>query len=144
MDDVKATLSKIPKSHFHLVKQYKFHIQDGNTLNNDKKHVGEIDEKNKKITVAAPWNYGREFTILHEVAHAVWKYKMTPDLKKEWEQLIKKTKKEMMEKNKENKDSIDQNPEELFSMAYANTYAKHKNETYAHDAWNNFIKAVPQ
>ncbi len=141
MVDVKKTVLKIPKSHQKLIKGYKFKPEDGSTLGNDGKHVGEIDEKKKHIKVAAGWNYGREFTTLHELAHAVWKYMMTPKLKKEWEKLIKNTKQEQKDdQKKDTKDSLDQNPEEVFCMAYGATYSKHPPKTYSHDAWVNFIK----
>jgi len=144
-DDIKQTLNKIPASHKKLVHDYKFKSEGGNTLKGDQKHVGEIDEKKKHIKVAAPYNYSRETTILHEIAHAVWKFVLTPDLKKQWSHLLKKTKDEHKDKtNKAAKDSLDQNDEEIFCMSYANAYTKHKNATYNHDAWDNFIKALPK
>lgn len=129
--DVKKTLKKIPKKHFELIKKYKIHFEPNNTLKGDAKHIGFIDEKNKKIKIAAPWNYSREFTLLHEVAHAVWKYMLDRNDKKEWKKIVKNT------KNKQN-----QNDEELFCMAYANYYAKHKVEIHNHETWNEFIKNI--
>jgi hypothetical protein len=141
MGDVKEAVLKIPKSHQKLIQDYKIKPESGSTLSNDGKHVGEIDEKKKHIKVAAPWNYSREFTFLHELAHAVYKYMMTPALKKEWKKLIESTKQEHKKDQKDDaKDSLDQNPEELFCHVYAAVYSKHPPTTYAHDAWNNFVK----
>lgn len=141
MSDMEATVVKTPKSHQKLIKDYKIKPQGNSTLDNDGKHVGEIDEKKKHIKIAAPWNYSREFTVLHELAHAVYKYLMTPELKKEWKSLVDSTKQEhKKDQKKEAKDSLDQNPEEIFCMTYAATYSKHPPTTYSHDAWSNFIK----
>lgn len=129
--DVKKTFNKLPKSHYNLIKKYKIEFEPNNTLKGDDGHIGFIDEENKKIKVAAPWNYGREFTLLHEVGHAVWKYLVDNKNKKEWEKIVKNT------KNKQK-----QNDEELFCMAYANYYAKHKIEIHNHENWNNFIKNI--
>ena len=129
--DVKKTLRKIPKKHYDLIKKYKIEFQPNNTLKGDSDHIGFIDEEKNKIKIAAPWNYGREFTLLHEIAHAVWKYKVSKEKKEEWEKIVKQT------KNKQN-----QNDEELFCMAYANYYAKHKVEIHNHENWNKFIKSL--
>jgi hypothetical protein len=130
--DLKGTLKKLPKLHAALVKKYNFKFEKGNTLNKSGEHVGEIDEKKNKITVAAPWRYGREFTVLHEIAHAVYKYLVDKNLRKEWAKIVKGT-----------KDKQDQNDEELFAMAYANTYAHHKIEIHNHPEWESFIKKLP-
>jgi hypothetical protein len=129
LNDVKNTLAKVPKKHAALLKGYKFIFEKGNSLKGDSEHIGCIDEKKKTVTIAAPWNYGREFTLLHELAHAVWKYFVSEEKRKEWMQIIKKT------KNKQN-----QGGEELFSMSYACTYAKHKIEIHNHPEWEKFIK----
>ena len=127
--DVESMLQKLPKRHQNLVKSYKFKYIPTNTLKNDKTHVGEIDEKGKTITVAAPWNYGREFTTLHEIAHMIWDYLLTDDEKENWKKIFKK------EKHK-------QGAEESFCMAYANTYASHKDVEHTHDTWEKFIKGI--
>lgn len=130
--NVQALIKKLPKGHQKLLKGYKFKYQGGNTLKGDDGHIGVIFKD--KITVAAPWNYGREFTTLHEIAHLVWEYKMTPELKKEWNTISKKN-------PKQNQD----NSEENFAMAYACHYAKHKVKVHDHPEWHNFIKnKVPQ
>ncbi len=125
------TLGKLPKAHAALVKGYKWSFQDGNTLDGDDKHVGVIDDKKKKITVAAPWNYGREFTALHEIAHRVWEKYMTKELRAEWSKVVKK-----------NKDRMKQNDEELFCMAYANAYANQQVVVHTHPAWEKFVKSL--
>lgn len=130
-NDIKKTLGKIPRKHYSLIKKYKIKLEPDNTLKNDKDHIGFIDEKNKKIKVAAPWHYGREFTLLHEIAHSVWKYLVSSKNKKKWKKIVKNT------KNKQK-----QNDEELFCMAYANYYAKNKIEIHNHEKWNEFIKLL--
>lgn len=125
--NVQQLLKKLPAGHRNLLKGYKFKYQGGNTLKGDDGHIGVIYQD--KITVAAPWNYGREFTTLHEIAHLVWEYKMTPKLKNEWKEIVSKT------KNKQK-----QIPEELFCMAYACHYAKHKIKIHDHPEWHEFIK----
>lgn len=138
--DVKKLLEKIPKGHKKLTHGVKFNYTGNNTLNGDKKHVG-VFHKNK-ITVAAPWNYSREFTTLHEIAHIVWENKMTPELKKKWSSLVKSAKKGLKRKDIAFS-SLNQNMEEIFAMCYANYYAKHKILTYYHPKWMKFIASLP-
>jgi len=130
--DVKESLGKLPKKHAALVKGYKFKFLSTNTLS-DGENIGFIDEEKKTITIASPWNYGREFTFLHEVGHAVWKYIVDRKKKKEWIEIVKRT-----------KEKQDQNDEELFCMAYANEYANHQDVIHDHPEWSKFIKSLPQ
>ena len=132
-NDLKKLLSKIPKSHKNLVKDFKFTYTKNNTLNGDKKHIGVIYKD--KIEIAAPWNYSREFTTLHEIAHMVWAYKMSSKLKNEWKKISKKT-------LKDNKNINEKDPEELFCMAYAQYYAKNKITKFDHPEWEKFIKQL--
>ena len=130
--NVKALIKKLPKGHQKLLAGYKFKFQAGNTLDGDDGHVGVVYKN--KITVAAPWNYSRSFTTLHEIAHVVYQYKMTKELKKEWAEIVKKN------PNPQEKDA-----EENFAMAYACFYSKHKVETYNKPTWMDFIKnKVPE
>ena len=87
--DVRKTLEKIPKWHADLVRGYEIYFQPHNTLKGDEGHIGFIDEDKKKIVVSSPWNYGREYTLLHEIGHAVWKYILDDDDKKEWKKILK-------------------------------------------------------
>jgi len=128
VNDVRKLLNKLPKSHAQLVNGFKWKFQSGNTLHGDDEHVGYMDDQNKEIAVAAPWNYGREFTILHEIAHRVWGSILTPEIKKEWKQIVKNTSKKQ-----------DQGAEELFCMAYAATYCKNPPTIHDHETWKNFI-----
>lgn len=139
--DVKRTLEKIPKKHSDLVRDYKIVFQKSNTLKGDKNHIGLIDEKEKTITIAAPWNFSREFTILHEIAHAVYA-KMEEKAKEQWSQIIKNNIKNQIKKNPQAKDSLKQNPEEIFCNCYANFYCKHKNSTYENPNWKDFIEKI--
>ena len=132
--DLKETLGKIPALHRKLASRYKFVFQPGNELKGDGEHIGLIDDKNKTITVAAPWNYGREYTVLHEIGHLIWNGLLNNDKHQEWTSIVKKT------KNKQG----GQDSEELFCMAYANTYAHHKVLIHTHDEWEKFIKRLPK
>jgi hypothetical protein len=131
--DVQSTLRKIPESHRKLVAGYQFKFQPGNTLKHDKESIGEVDEAKKTIIVCAPWHYGRQMTVLHEIGHLVWKYFVSNEEKKTWKELCKKTK--MDKKNR-------QNAEETFCMSYASTYSKHPLTTYCKPAWEKFIKSI--
>jgi hypothetical protein len=133
--DVRRTLKRIPAAHAALVKDYKFVFQPTNCLRGDNKHIGLIDEKNKTITIAAPWNYGREYTLLHEVGHAVWKYILDDDKRAEWKKLLGPVR-------KRNKRDLDQNDEEIFCMAYAQAYAKNGLEKYDHDELVDFVRGL--
>jgi len=130
--DIKDTLKKIPAIHAKLVKNYDISLEDGNTLKKSSQHVGEIDEKKKKITVVGGWHYGKEIILLHEIAHCVWQYLMSKEQKKNWSKLIK-------DNNIKNKQ---ENEEELFCMTYAATYAKHPPKTYHNEILIKFIKTV--
>jgi hypothetical protein len=134
--NVLATIKKLPKKHQKLLHGYKFKYTPGNTLKGDDQHIGYIH--NYKIVVAAPWNYSREFTTLHEIAHLIYEYIMTTELKKEWEKLFKKEKINMTKCS-----ALDQNSEEIFCMVYAATYAKHPPKTYMNKNWQSFIKRLP-
>ena len=129
--DILGTLSKIPPSHAALVKGYTFKLQGGNTLSDDDDHIGYVQEDPKEIVVAAPWNYGREFTMLHEIGHRVYD-KLSGDLKKRWAVIVYQTPKRQK-----------QSPEELFCMAYAAAYSKHPPVIHYHKAWLKFIYNLP-
>lgn len=133
--DIKKTLSKLPPSHAALVRGFKWKFHGGNTLNGDDEHVGYMDDHSKEIAVAAPYNYGREFTILHEIGHKVWEKFVLSNtvLVKEWTQIVNRT------KNKQK-----QSPEELFCHAYANFYTKNKIVIHNHPEWKDFIGNLPQ
>jgi len=124
--NINATLKKIPKKHRKLLNGFKIHFSGHNTLEGDKNHIGSIYMD--KIKIAAPWNYGREFTLLHEIAHLLWEKIITDEQKKEWSKVVKK-----------NKHRLKQNDEELFCMAYANTYARHKIKVHTNSDWEKFI-----
>ena len=131
MTDVNQTLGKIPKKHRALFKGYKYVFEPNHTLNGDDDHIGFVDEENKTIKICAPWNYGREYTLLHEIAHGVWKYEVTKKEKKEWKKIVKNT-----------KDKQNQGAEELFAMAYANAYAHRKIQIHTHPKWEKFITKI--
>src|SRR5581483_5670351 len=90
--NLRDTMNKVPASHRKLIRGYSFHWQAGNTLKGDDEHVGIIDPKKKSVTIAAPWNYGREFTLLHELGHLVWAFFVNKKLRDEWAGIVKQTK----------------------------------------------------
>lgn len=137
--NVEKLLSTLPSGHKKLLQGYKFRYTPGNTLNGDNQHIGYIHKD--KIVVAAPWNYSRSFTTLHEIAHLVWEYLMSPKLRKEWSALVDKTKKEQMSKfdKKAQKEALKQNDEEIFCMSYAATYSNHAPVVWYNADWHKFM-----
>jgi hypothetical protein len=133
-EDLKKTLAKLPQRHRDVVKDYKFVFQPSNGLKGDPKHIGFIDEEKKTITVAAPWNHSREYTLLHEVGHAVWKHFVREKEKKEWRRILAAHRK----KHK----NLDQEHEEMFCMLYAQYYAKNKLEKYDHKELLDFVAKI--
>lgn len=133
--DVRKTLGKIPKKHADLVKDYEIIFEPSNTLKGDDDHIGLIDEKKKRITIAAPWNYGREFTLLHEVGHAVWKFILDSKKKSEWSAMLEK------ERSK-NKKNLMQDDEEIFCMVYAQIYTKNKIKKYDKKNLIRFVSKI--
>jgi hypothetical protein len=134
MKDVKDTLRKIPKKHAALVKGWKFDFQDGNGVKGDYEHIGWMDRAKKTITVAAPWNYGRQYAFLHEVGHLVWETFVTKEMRKEWGKILKNTKAPRQH----------QSEEEMFCMAYGATYAKNVPSIHDHETWKEFIRKLPK
>lgn len=130
--DILNTLSKIPQSHAALVKGYTFKFQGGNTLDGDDDHIGYVQDDPKVIVVAAPWNYGREFTLLHEIGHRVHE-KLPKEYHHRWAQIVART-----------PDKQPQSPEELFCMAYACHYAKNKITIHDHPEWHKFVEELPK
>lgn len=138
--DFQKTINKIPKKHYNLIKDYNIKFESGDVVSNDKNYIGIIDEKNKIIKISCPWYYSREFTFLHEIAHSVWKHILSDDNVKNWKQICKKY--NIKNISKEAKKSLEQNSEEIFCMAYANFYTKHKLKTYDSKLFDNFIKSL--
>ena len=125
--NVEETLKKLPKKHSELIKGFNLKFTPNNTLKNDKNHIGYIYKKD--IVVAAPYNYGREFTLLHEIAHMIWEKLIDKKTKKQWIKIYKNYKKDLK-----------QNAEEIFCMVYANMHVKHKLKTYEKPELEKFIK----
>ncbi len=139
-EDIQKTLNNLPPSHAALVKGFKWKFQAGNTLNGDDNHVGYMDDGNKEIAVAAPWNYPRQICLLHELGHKVWQT-LTPELKQQWAHIAK----QLTPRQKQEQDpSINQEPEEMFSMAYGQRYAKTKLVKFDNPLWMQFIDKLPQ
>ena len=127
--NLQKTIAKLPEKYRKLLKNFNIKLTCKNTLNGDRDHIGVIHQFD--IEVAAPWNYGREFTLLHEVAHLIWEKLITEKQKDQWKRLAKlyKGKPKM-------------NEEELFCMFFASTYANHHVETYNHPKLMAFIKSL--
>ncbi len=127
--NIKATLDKLPESHRKLIDGYKIKWHHDNTLQGDDGHVGIVNPNKKTITIAAPWNYGREFTFLHEIGHKVFEAFMTDKLLDEWKKVVTK-----------HKDRMKQNLEELWCMNYANYFVKNKIVAHTHPEWEAYMK----
>lgn len=131
--DINKTLKKLPNSHRKLIEKYKFNFQPHNGLKGDSDHIGVIDPDKKTITIAAPWNYSRELTLLHEVGHLLWEI-LPKEIKNKWKTIVENTK---MKKGDR------QNPEELFCMSYSNYYVSNPVCKFDHPSWKAFIKNLP-
>lgn len=130
-DDSRASIKKLPKGHQSLVRGYDIVFEPRNTLKGDDGHVGMVIDRPKKIIrVAAPWNYGREFAMIHEIAHLVYAAYMTDDLRRRWKKLAMSTKGRKK----------DENAEELFCHAYANYFVTRPVVIHDHPEWKKFIK----
>ena len=132
MKDAQKTLSKLPKSYQALIKNYKFEFQPNMTLNGDKRHIGIIDEKNKKITLAAPNFFGRDFVLCHELAHCIWKT-LLPEMKEKWHKIAKPYLKELKDTS-----------EEIFCHSFANYWCHNPLVKYDIPVLKNFIKNLPK
>lgn len=144
--DIQTTLAKLPPSHASLVNGYHWKFHPGNTLIGDDEHVGYVDDRTKEIAVASPWNYGREFTVLHEVAHKVWErfIATNPQLFKMWHEIVRRENSQQAQQpEKPSSEALRQSPEEIFCMVYANYYTKHKVVTYHKKAFMEFIPKLP-
>lgn len=136
--EAKETVAKLPKTHAALLKGYKFKFENGCTLKGSDDNIGMIhlnDDKKKEIHVAAPWNYGRQFAFLHEIAHLVYQEWMHNNKKwqKEWKSITEKT-----------KHKLDQPPEELWCHCYSNHFSKNKIKIHDHPEWDAFMKKFIQ
>ena len=130
-DNLKETLARLPTSHRKLVKNFSIKLHGGNTLNNDDQHIGYMSKDKEEIAVAAPWNYGREFALLHEVGHRVYDT-LPPQFKAKWDHLVKNT----VHKFK------DHSTEEFFCMMYAQAYSKHQLKEFNIPLLVQFIKSL--
>ena len=124
--DLEKTLSRLPPHFRRLTDGFDFHFEDGNDLHGDDGHVGVVSTSPKKIIrVAAPWRYGREFTVLHEIGHLVWAtfVKNTPQ-EEAWRQLAGK------------------DYEEDFCMGFGSRYSQHPVTTYVKPGWTEFFDSL--
>ena len=113
--NLQDTLRRLPAAHRAMALRYRYRLQPGNTLRGDDDNVGELDPRNKVVTVAGPWRYGREFTVLHEIGHLVWE-RLRPEQKKHWQALAAPHLKKLGQNS----------AEEAFAMLYAQAYAANK------------------
>lgn len=129
---VKETIARLPAPHRALVKGYDIRFEPGNTLKDDPGHVGRvyIGGKDKTITISSPWNYGREFTLLHEVAHFVYNKFV---IKTKWEAAWYKIYKAESGPKKEG-------AEEAFCHSYAAFYCKSPPEKFCIKSWRKFME----
>ena len=138
-DNVNKLLAALPEGHRKLLNGYKFKYTPGNTLDGDNEHIGYIFKN--RIVVAAPWNYSRAFTTLHEIAHLVWEQLMNKKLREEWNELVKNTKQKQIDKfkHRDQKYALKQNAEEIFCMSYAAHHCTHAPAIWMNDEWDKFI-----
>jgi len=132
--NLQDTLKKVPASHAKLIKGFKFKWVNDSTIPGDDDHVGIINPMKKTVTIAAPWNYGRGYTLCHELAHQVWAAYVSPEMKKAWSKIVKLN---------PDRDKTE-NDEENFCMAYACYYSKNKVTKHDCQEWMDFIKKLPK
>lgn len=130
--DLQKTLKKLPVKFRNLVKGYQLKFQSGNTLKGDQEHIGIINPKKKTLTVCAPYNYSREYTILHEIGHLVWGT-LNANTRDTWRKILKKH---------PSKDNQKQSAEEYFAMAFSDTYANNSVSKFNIQQWHSFIKYI--
>jgi hypothetical protein len=141
-EEANATIKQLPEKHQKLLKGYKIEFEKDCHLKGYPDSIGLIhlgDPKNKKIHIAAPWRYGREFALLHEIAHLVWSVDLSDKQKEDWKEVVKLTRKNL---KKYDPDVAKQNEEELFCHAYAQFYSKNKVLKYNHKKWDLFIEKI--
>lgn len=134
--DAKTSIQNLPKSHRALVHGFGLNFDPNGTLKGDNEHIGKVENMpgKKKITLASPWYYPREFALLHEIGHLVWaKYVQGKPLEKHWSNICNKT-----------KGKVKQNCEEIFCHSYANTYSHNKMTKHDHPELESFIKKLPK
>jgi len=133
--DARSSIRKLPKSHRALVRGFRLKFVGTGTIPGDDQHIGKVQDKpHRSITVAAPWYYPREFSLLHEIGHLTWaKWVKGTDLEKKWLTIYKNT-----------KGRVRQNAEECFCHAYASYYSHNKITKHDHAAWDNFIRNLPK
>ena len=133
--DARASIGKLPRSHQALVRGFSLNFQPAGTLKGDDGHIGKVeDTPRRKITLASPWYYPREFALLHEIAHLVYaKWIKGTKLEKEWNRLCLGT-----------KGKVKQNCEEIFCHSYASYYSHNKVVKHDHENLESFIKKLPK
>lgn len=128
--DIEDTIKILPKQVQALLKGYKISTQNGHTIKGDPGHIGFNDLQGKKLAVASPWLYPKQFAFLHECGHRVFAY-LDKAKKQEWLNLAK------VHKHESEKD-----PEEVFCHAFANHFSKNKMVKHSNEHWDNFIKSL--
>jgi hypothetical protein len=134
--DARETIRKLPKSHRQLVRGFSLSFHPNGTLKGDNEHIGKVENMpgKKKITLAAPYYYPREFALLHEIGHLVYaRYVKGTKLEKQWMSMCGST---------ENK--VRQSCEEIFCHSYANVYGHNKISKHDHSNLESFIKRLPK
>lgn len=130
------SFSRVPKKHRNLIHNFEIEFINSTTL--DKKNVGL--KCGKKIKIASPWHYSKEFVVLHEIGHVVWE-SLSKKIKNKWKKLLEKTIEDQKTKSN-SKSALNQSSEELFCMSYAATYCKHPSTSFYNKKWISFIKSL--
>ena len=130
--EINGTISKLPKRLQKILSGYNYVFEPGLGLKGDKKHIGAIDSEKKKITVSAPFEYGRNFCLLHELGHLYYAAFMTKKEKDVWKDVSQITKR----KNRH----LDNNDEENFCHSFAQHFCQNKLVKFSHPEWEKFMK----
>lgn len=133
-EEVQKTLARLPKNIQTMLNGFEFRFYASNTLPGDDGHVGMVVSEPKRIIhISAPWRYGRQFTLLHEIAHIVYaKYIKDTPSEKEWAKISLNTKGRKK----------DENAEELFCHGFASMYSDYPVPIHDHPEWRKFIHNI--
>jgi hypothetical protein len=129
------SVRKLPAAYRKLLRGYTFRFQTGGTLKGDGDHIGVVQNTpTKKIVVASPWFYPREFALLHEIGHLVWaKYVAGTPLEKKWRSACSGA-----------KTKIKQNAEEVFCHVFSQYYSTNKLVKFDYPHLLSFIRSLPK
>ncbi len=124
-EEIEKSIKKLPKKYQKLARNYSIEIQPTETLKGTKEYVGSVSADDKKIQLASPYFYPREFVLFHEIGHLAYSL-LGKELKKEWEELVK---------TKGDK-------QETFCHFFANYYSENKLKKFCDKKIDEFMKKI--